>query len=214
MKRICFGLALLALSGVLLALAQPVPTSTGQFRTAPITGTGSSDYAITIGNRYSQSTVSGWSRTVIELTNGDPSNRLVRVDLSFCANSAAATVPFRIWLGKKGLGATPDFEYQLLGTGSFTTRASGAGVAASSIITSSEYVADTVSFVPATAATSPIGIYDLLNASYGTTYTVFSPGSLVPAHLLISDLGNYRFLIFDADPGNGVNPSAIIDPGT
>lgn len=215
--RTSLALSLLLLSGGGLCAAglmQPALVSAGPIRTLPVTGTGGSDYTITIGNRYSTASVTAFSRQLIELTNGDPLTRLRSFRVAFASNTAAAVVPFRIWLAEKSTSATVDYEFQLLGTGSFTARASGAGIATTSIITSSEYVADVVSFTPATTGTAPIGIYNNLSALYGTTYTAFSPGSLVPAALFISDAGNYRYVVFDFDPGNTVTAVAIVTPGT
>ena len=212
----------LTLSALLLTLTgggiagfmQPALQSAGPLRGAVVTGTGSSDYKFSIGNRISTATFNTYGLPIFELSPGDPSSRFARAEFSFASSTAATTIPFRVWVGKKSNAATPDYEFQLLGTGTFTSRASGAGTSASAIITSSEYVADTITFVPATLATSPIGIYDSLNATYGTTYTLYSPGSLVPAHLFISDFANFRYVVFEFDPANGPTAVVIADPGT
>lgn len=211
-----FGLlfALLLTGGGLAGLMQPALISGGQVRLASVGGTAGTDYAITIGNRYSTANLATFNRQLFELTNGDPTNRLARFRYTFAISAASTTVPYRVWLVEKGSGSTADYEFQLLGTGSCTSRASGTGVAAGSVITSSEYPCDVISFTPADGNTSPKGIYAALALSYRTSYVAYSPGSLVPGQVFISDAGNFRYVVFDFDPAAGVIITPIVTPGT
>jgi len=209
-----FAIALFALLPLSLLFALSGITTTGQRRYGTIAGTGSSDYVIAIGGRYPSPTTLAFNRPLFSLS-ANSTDYFARFEFSASVNDANISVPYRVWLVKKGNSSTTDYEFQLLGTGTATSAAlQHAGTEGGTVFPSGEYLCDTITFTPATTSTSPIGIYTALSAAYFTTNTVYSPGSLIPARVFISDAGNFGYLVFDADPADGKNITFSVEAGT
>ena len=114
------------------------------------------------------------------------------------------TFSCQIWsrsgIGIKAAGGD-DGAYMLQYVGLATvTLSTITGIAGSSVITTAYRIADTITWTPATTATTPSGNFTDLAGALGTlTGTASSPANNTPATLILPILGEGQELVFDFD---------------
>lgn len=178
--------------------------ASGQLRYLPgagFTAVGAATWQYTATARTSVSTAAALSDAptggFFKLLRVDQSGggRWSGVDIMFMAKTASQSVNYRVYLIHAGEGGNSvtsplvtDYEYQLYGSGTFTTVADTCvGVANGAIIRPDEFMAETITF------TADALVANYINSMYGSPgYQIctFPTGTKRAAHLGIPDVGS------------------------
>lgn len=133
---------------------------------------------------------------------------------STAASAENDTIKCALWTLTPCAGVTGDVDpvagvarsgyiADYLGLLTAITAGAGVGTATAADLVATEYMADALTWTPATTATTPDGILDSLqSADEEGTNTAYSPGANCVARLLLRSLGRAQFLVFDFHTGS------------
>lgn len=144
----------------------------------------------------------------------DSGERARGVGIVFLGSGANnSTFDARIYVVHRGYGyaktVASDFDIALYGTATVTL---GAMVGAGSPVTTVQRLADTITYVQATSATTPQGVGgSTVLAHGGVDPVVYSPGNDLCATLWIPELGNAHGIILDFDLTGATGANALIE---
>lgn len=128
------------------------------------------------------------------------------------------TIAYRLWVfrdvGRTKGGA---YDLDLFGTGTATLSSGAAclgsepNVTETNLVKSGEMIADTLTFVRTTTATTPKGPADIIENTYGMSFTAqaYSPANDTPSLLIVPDFGRVAGFILEFDLGTAALANAL-----
>lgn len=188
----------------------PYPNLTSAATRVMATSSTGAAYAISAGG-YTQTGPSTVNTGIIEIGSAQS------VDIQFFGNADNATFDCRIWAKIPHANTTvntADFELRYLGLAAVTcgsiTGSASASVGPPSAVSATEYIADTITWTPSSAATSPTGPGVISAAAKGlSSGSAYSPANNTPAVLYLTNLDGATSLVFDFLVGTATAANAL-----